>query len=399
MSARGGALLAWTLGGLAVALTAIAIGLTAAARTIGLGWGDLTVVMMLVFSTIGILIARRHPRNPIGWIFCASAVAYGLGSLARGYADYRHAGSGSAGSMAEAAASYATVSWIPAILVPAAYLPLLFPDGRLLTRRWRPVAWCGVLGIAGFFLASITRPGALEDFPTLVNPYAVDSVARTIGEGVTGLAVLSMLVASPLSLILRFRRAGYQQRQQIKWLVWAGALAAATIAIGTVGYDPLTPAVANAAILLSVLGLPVATGIGILRHRLYDIDVVINRTIVYGALTVTLAAGYLGSVLLLQLVLRPLTQGSGPAVAVSTLAVAGLFRPVRSWIQGLVDLRFFRRRYDAARTLQAFGVRLRHELDLEALATDLRNVVDDTMQPAHVTLWLRDRNDSRTTGP
>jgi len=389
MNARTAAVLAWTLSGVAVALTAIAIGLTAAAGTLGLGWGDLVVVMMLVFCTVGILIARRHPRNPIGWIFCASAVANGLGSLARGYADYRQAGAGSGGVLAEAAAAYATVSWIPAILVPAAYLPLLFPDGRLLSRRWRPVAWCGVFGIAGLFLTSATRPGPLEDFPTLANPYAVDSVVRTIGEGLTALMVLGVLVASSLSLILRFRRAGYVQRQQIKWLVWAGALAAATIAIGTAGYELLTPAVANAAILLSVLGLPVATGIGILRHRLYDIDVVINRTIVYGALTVTLAAGYLGSVLLLQLLLRPVTQGSGPAVAVSTLAVAALFRPVRSRIQAAVDRRFFRSRYDAARTLDAFGVRLREEVDLQTLATDLRNVVHDTIQPTHVTLWLR----------
>ena len=399
MSGRGGALLAWTLGGVAVALTASGIGLTAAAGTIGFGWGDLTVVMVLVFCTVGILIARRHPRNPIGWIFCASGVVYGLGSLASGYADYRQAGAGSAGSMAEAAASYATVSWIPAVLVPVAYLPLLFPDGRLLSGRWRPVAWCGVLGIGGLFLATVTKPGPLEDFPTLTNPYAVDSVVRAVGEGVAALTVLCVLVASPLSLILRFRRVGYQQRQQIKWLVWAGALAAATIAIGTAGYELLTPAVANAAILLSVLGLPVATGIGILRHRLYDVDVVINRTIVYGVLTVTLAAGYLGSVLLLQLLLRPVTQGSGPAVAVSTLAVAALFRPVRSRIQAGVDRRFFRSRYDAARTLAVFGVRLRHELDLQALATDLRNAVHDTMQPTHVSLWLRtdDRNDSRTT--
>jgi hypothetical protein len=389
MSARTAAFLAWTLGGVAVALTAIAIGLTAAAGMLGLGWGDLIVLMVLVFCTVGILIARRHPRNPIGWIFCASAAVNGLGSLARAYADYRQAGSGSAGPMAEAAASYATVSWIPVILVPAAYLPLLFPDGRLLSRRWRPVAWCGVLGIAGFFLASGTTPGALEDFPTLPNPYAVDSMVQTIGQGVTALTVLGVLVASSLSLILRFRRAAYVQRQQIKWLVWAGALAAATIAIGTAGYELLTPAVANGAILLSVLGLPVATGIGILRHRLYDIDVVINRTIVYGALTVTLAAGYLGSVLLLQLLLRPVTQGSGPAVAVSTLAVAALFRPVRSRIQAGVDRRFFRRRYDAARTLEAFGVRLREQLDLDALGNDLQVVVRETIQPAHVSLWLR----------
>jgi hypothetical protein len=389
MSARTAALLAWTLGGVALALTAIATGLTAAAGTLAFGRGVLYVVMVVVFCTVGILIATRHPHNPIGWIFCASAVVNSLGALASSYADYAQVEAGSASSLAEAAAGYATVSWIPVVLVPAAYLPLLFPDGRIPSHRWRPVVWCGVFGIAGLFLATATKPGALEDFPGLANPYAVDSVVQTIGQGVTALTVLGVLVASPLSLILRFRRADYQQRQQIKWLVWAGALAAATITIGTAGYEVLTPAVANAAILLSILGLPVATGIGILRHRLYDVDVVINRTIVYGALTVTLAAGYLGSVLLLQLLLRPITQGSGSAVAVSTLAVAGLFRPVRSRIQAVVDRRFFRRRYDAARTLQAFGVRLRDQLDLDALGNDLQAVVHDTMQPAHVTLWLR----------
>ncbi|WP_410792817.1 hypothetical protein [Kribbella sp. C-35] len=391
MSARAVRVLAWVLSGVAVALTAIATGLAATAGTVDLGWGGLGIVMVLVFCTVGLMITTRHPRNPIGWIFCASAVVNGLGSLAAGYADYRQAGSGSAGSLAEAAAGYATVSWIPVVLVPVAFVPLLFPDGRLPSRRWRPVAWCAALGIAAAFLTSATLPGPLEDYPGLPNPYAIDSVVRTVGEGLSALVVLCVLVASPLALILRFRGAGYKQRQQIKWLVWAGALAAAMITIGTAGYDLLTPAVANVAILLSVLGLPVATGIGILRHRLYDIDVVINRTIVYGALTVTLAAGYLGSVLVFQLVLRPVTHGSGPAVAVSTLAVAGLFRPVRSRIQAVVDRRFFRRRYDAARTLEAFGVRLRDQLDLDALGNDLVAVVRDTMQPTQVTLWLRSR--------
>jgi hypothetical protein len=391
MSGRAAALLAWTLGGVAVAFTVIAIGLAAAAGTIGVDWGGLHLVMVLVFSTVGILIATRHPDNAIGWIFCASAAVNGLGALASGYADYGQAEGGSAGSLAQAAAWYATLSWIPVVLVPVAYLPLLFPDGRLPSRRWRPVAWCAALGIAAAFLTAGTQPGALEDYPNLTNPYAVDSAVRTIGEGVSAMVVLGVLVASPLSLILRFRRARYEQRQQIKWLVWAGALAAATIAIGTAGYQLLTPEVANVAILLSVLGLPVATGIGILRHRLYDVDVVINRTIVYGALTVTLAAGYLGSVLLLQLLLRPVTQGSGLAVAVSTLAVAALFRPVRSRIQAGVDRRFFRRRYDAARTLEAFSARLREQLDIDALGHDLQVVVRETMQPTHVTLWLRSR--------
>jgi len=238
-------------------------------------------------------------------------------------------------------------------------------------------------------LAEGLRPGPLADFRSIENPYGVAGGAVEGVEALSALLLVVGLAGSALSLILRFRRATGHQRQQVKWLALAGAVAAVTVPIAAVGSGLWGDAVTNIASMISVLGLPIAAGIAILRHRLYDIDVVINRTLVYGALTATLAGIYLASVLVLQLALSGVTEGSGPAVAASTLAVAGLFRPARARIQAVVDRRFFRRKYDAARTLESFGARLRDEVDLGALNAELGAVVRETLQPAHVSLWLR----------
>jgi hypothetical protein len=381
--------LPWSLAVLAALLLMTGLGLSIASAGLGGGSGFATAIVA-AFGAVGVLITSRHPRNPIGWIFCGIAVTGSLMVLARGLAESWLDGKGVPTAVGEAAAWYGEVSWILVILPAATFLLLLFPDGRLTAPHWRAVAWCAGVGIALLFVADSLRPGPLEDYPEVVNPFGVDGLVREVLEGIAVLPVAVAIVGSPLSLIARFRRAGREQRQQIKWLALAGAMAAMTFVVAAAGYDTWAAPVADGAIMLSILMLPVAAGVAILRYRLYDIDVVINRTLVYGALTATLAAAYLGSVLLFQLALSPLTEESDLAIAGSTLAVAALFRPLRARIQELVDRRFYRRRYDAARTLEGFGVRLRDEVELDALSAELREVVADTMQPAHITLWLRE---------
>jgi hypothetical protein len=352
--------------------------------------GDLFIgAIGLVFSVVGVLVATRHPDNAIGWIFVLVGVAAGVAQLAGAYADYWLHGVGGSRSIAEAAAVYETLSWIPFILVPATFLLLLFPDGRLLSGRWRRIAWCAALGITGVFVTGALTSGPLEDYPEIQNPFGVDTTLLDPLTGLSFLLTLVGVVGSSASLIVRYRRARGEQRQQIKWLAFAGGLVAVTIPIAVAAYDAAETA-SNVAIMLSVLTLPVAAGIAILRYRLYDIDVVINRTLVYGALTAMLAALYVATVLVLQLALGGLTQDSGIAVAGSTLAVAAAFRPARRRVQEFVDRRFYRRRYDATRTLEEFSSRLRDQVDLAALDGELRSVVAETMQPAHVSLWLRE---------
>ncbi len=343
----------------------------------------------LVFSLTGLLIALRQPGNAIGWLFLGVGVSAAFGALSGAYADrWLLTGDGSE-AVAKASAAYGQVSWVPFILVPATFLLLLFPDGRLLSDRWRPIAWSAGVGVVGIFLAEGLSPGPIEDYPTIRNPFGVDSLVREVVELVLVLALAIGVLGSATSLVRRFRRARGEQRQQMKWIVLAGSTAAVTIPVMTFLYEVVGSAVANSTMMLSVMGLPVATAVAIRRYRLYDIDLVINRAIVYGSLTATLAGLYVGSVLLFQLALNGITEGSGLAVAASTLAVAALFRPVRARIQNAVDRRFFRSRYDAARTLESFGARLRHEVDLGALSVDLQAAAVETMQPAHVSLWLR----------
>ena len=381
--------LPWTLVALAVALLATAEIMATVTRTReAFGFSVFIWAIALVFGATGGLIASRHPRNPIGWLFLVASVSAGLAATSGTYADYYVAEGQGPSSLGEAAAVYGELSWMPFILLPATFLLALFPDGHLLSRRWRPVAWCAAVGMGGAFVIGFLKPGPIADQPQMTNPFGVDSPLVSPLEGLTLLMVAIGMVGSSISLVLRFRRSHGEQRQQIKWLTLAGAIAVVTIVVCVSIYDILGERVADGLMMLSIMGLPAAAGIAILRYRLYDIDVVINRTIVYGVLTATLAGTYLSSVLLLQLALEPFTQGSGLAVAASTLAAAALVRPARTRIQAIVDRRFFRRKYDAALTLERFGARLRDEVDLDTVEGDLRSVVAETMQPEHVSLWV-----------
>ncbi|HWJ09415.1 MAG TPA: hypothetical protein VNS46_08570, partial [Nocardioides sp.] len=271
----------------------------------------------VVFGITGTLIARRQPANPIGWIFLAATVSAGVGALSGTYADYHvQTGDGSE-LLARIAAQYGEVSWMPFMLLPSTFLLALFPDGRLLSRRWLPVAWCAGIGLVGGIVAGVLTPGPTQDHPQLTNPFGVD---RAVSDPLNGLALLLVaigMVGSSVSLVLRFHRSRGVERLQIKWLALAGVIAVITVVIGTVGYEKLGEGLANVAMMGAVLGLPAAAGVAILRYRLYDIDVVINRALVYGSLTALLALTYLGCVLLAQLVLEGVTEGSGLAVAAS----------------------------------------------------------------------------------
>jgi hypothetical protein len=398
--------LAWSLVGLAVAMLAGGISLALMARPFDaqLTYGSeadpfsaiVSLVTLLTVSVVGGIRASRQPRNAIGWIFCSIGLVVSLNSLTGGYAEYRLAGGSAPGNLAETAAWVSTWTWILLVYVPTSFLLLLFPDGRPPSPRWRPVAWCAAFGIIGFVAGTALQPGPLEGYPQIVNPYGVDSPIVTLGIAGALLGAASM-VASAISLIVRVRRAGSEQRQQIKWLAYGGAVVVGSVFAGGV-ISIWNTNVGIAVIGFGLLGLPVFTGIAIVKHRLYDIDIIINRTLVYGSLTIMLAAVYFAGVVGTQYVLRAVTgQERLPqlAVVVSTLAIAALFAPLRRRIQSFIDRRFYRRKYNAAKTREPFSARLWDETDLAALSGELVSVVEETMEPDHVSLWLRPNTSSR----
>jgi hypothetical protein len=294
--------------------------------------------------------------------------------------------------------------WAPALGLLGTYLLMLFPDGRLPSRRWHPLAWLSGAVIISVSLTNALRPGRLPDLGGVPNPFGLEEYPwiANVTQGVTLLLPLCVL-ASALSLVLRFLRSGGEEREQIKWIAFAASFVSlvglitvvstfrfAPEFLETAGTQPLWLELLQDVEQLSFAGVPVVVGIAILRYRLYEIDLLINRTLVYGALTAILAALYFGGIVLLQRLFVALTgERSTLAVVASTLLIAALFNPLRRRIQSFIDRRFYRRKYDARKTLEAFSAKLRDETDLETLNDDLVGVVRQTMQPAHVSLWLR----------
>jgi hypothetical protein len=344
------------------------------------------------FSVVGALIASHRPENPIGWIFLAEGFCYGLLSAGDEYAIYALLTNSGALPLGAEASWLGQWIWAPGLGLSLVFLPLLFPDGHPPSHRWRPVGWLGGLSI-GLTVVSSTILLWPERGPALLT--GDESPSHVVHVLVDFIAVPMLFVAglgAVISLFVRFRRARGDERQQIKWFVSAAALTLVWITVfGQASLRGLPEVIVALSFLLVVPSIPIATGIAILRYRLYDIDRIINRTLVYGSLTLMLALVYFGGVTVTQALFQTLTgQERLPQLVVvaSTLVIAALFMPLRRRIQSFIDRRFYRSKYDAAKTLEAFSAKLRDETDLDALSHDLTSVVSETMQPAHVSLWL-----------
>jgi hypothetical protein len=400
MSTHTAAWLAWMLCGLSLVLIGLSLGVVL------LGWSStplpegfipwegqaIFAIGLIGTPILGALVVSRLPASPYGWVWLAFGLSFALFIFAHSYGAYAAANPETlpAPGLAERAG---TIGWVVSlVLIP--FLLLLFPTGRLPARRWRLLVWIVVATGVFVLVAGTFRP----------DQSSLGRVGETYGIGGGGGGAITMLteagvyvilvagLLSVISVVLRYRSAGGVERQQIKWFAYAaGIIAGCVVFAGLLGLN--LPGAWDALFeTVPLVALYAAIGIAILRYRLYDIDIVINRTLVYGMLSALLAALYFGSVAITQAVLRALTgQGQQPqlAIVVSTLVIAALFNPLRRRIQSFIDRRFYRSKYDARKTLEAFSAKLRDETDLDALSDDLVGVVKETMQPAHVSLWLR----------
>jgi hypothetical protein len=393
MSGRTASWLAWSACAFSLALTALTVLLIVlllrSDTPIYYYWLE-TSMVAVGYSTVGAIVASRLPESPIGWLFCAIGLIFGVSHFSAEYAGYDLLGSSGSLPAGEAFAWLTSWVWVGGLGL-IVYLDLLFPNGRLPSVRWRWFArFTAIVLLPAAILAALS-PGLILS-STLINPVGIEGLPNA--SRAIEVFMYALIVVGASSMLARLRHAGRIQRQQIKWFAYATAVAISGVILKNTVY----PAVGVkwvwwVGLVLTTVGVvssPVAMGIAIFRYRLYQIDIIINRTLVYGSLTAVLAGMYLGGVVLLQYAFRSLTgEGSQLAVVASTLIIAALFIPLGRRIQGFIDRRFYRRKYDARKTLESFSAKLRNQTALDALSEDLVGVVGETMQPAHVSLWLK----------
>ena len=391
--------LAWSACALSLALTALSVLLIVlllrSDTPIYYYWLE-TSMVAVGYSTVGTIVASRLPESPIGWLFCAIGFSFAVVHFSAEYASYDLLAPSRSLPVGEAFAWL--TSWVGIFgLGLVVFLDLLFPNGRLPSARWRWFAWFTAIALLPAVILSALSPGLIIS-STLDNPLGVEGlpdVLRAIEA-----FMYALIVVGTSSMLARLRHAGTIERQQIKWFAYATVV----VISGVILKNTIYPAVGVTwvwwvGLILTAVGVvssPIAMGVAIFRYRLYEIDTLINRTLVYGSLTATLVALYfVGIVVLQSLFVVLIGEKSTLAVVASTLVIAALFTPFRRRIQAVVDRRFYRRKYDARKTLESFSTQLRNETDLKALSDDLVEVVRETMQPAHVSLWLRPETASK----
>jgi hypothetical protein len=405
MSHRAAALLAWSVWAMCVVLLALTALLDYYYTPPFPNKGNPNVyqffgVPLLVYASVGAFVASRRPTNLVGWLLCVIGFVCVVQGFGVAYADYALLADPAfslPGGVYMACISQSLVAL--ATLIPAVtLLILLFPDGRLPDRSLRAVPWVVVVGSATSALWAVTSERVFHRY-SVHNPLwlggALGDVVDVFGR-LSAAAFLVTLVVAVITVFVRLGSARGAERQQLKWVAYAAAVLLGIVFISP-GIVWFLPGWLSFPLGVAVFAaIPVAVGIAVLKYRLYDIDRIINRTLVYGSLTVTLAAVYLGSIVVLHTLQYRLSvfltgqaEQSQLVIVVSTLVIAALFTPLRRRIQSFIDRRFYRKKYDAAKTLEAFSAKLREETDLEALSGDLTSVVRETMQPAHVSLWLR----------
>ena len=362
--------------------------------------GSSFTVAFGAFPVVGLVIVLKRPSNPLGWVFCGIGFLAGMGLFSWSYSEYAYYVADRPLPLAVWVVWAGSWFWYPLISSIVVMPLLLFPDG-LLSQRWRPVLWLAIVLIivtstlaatpntilageveTGQELLRLDNPvGLWENHDDVVDDHPIMQFAWYV--------LLGLIIGGVVSLSLRFRRSRGRERLQMKWFTFAALMILVNVVLGSILPEFDASFVSGAMFVIAIAALPVTCGIAIVKHQLYEIDAIINRTLVYGALTAILVVSYLGIVFLLQRALAGVTQESDVAVAASTLAVAAMFRPLRVRVQAFIDRRFYRRKYDAQHTLESFSSRLRDEVDLDHLSRDLVLVVRDTMQPAHASVWLR----------